>query len=262
MLRESTAQLRDELSTVHASLRIASGKHQAVVAEERKLREAAALKERLRNEEIERQKRMAYLAQVQAQQAQAAAAARPPPSAPAPGATPIPARPPVAVAPAGVPGQIPGQPAATTAPISTHPAYRPPPTLPYPGTPTPSAAVHAVTPGASGTPFASTPAATPDSGAAPTRGRPRGRPRGSGRGGMRQATTTHARPPTTAAAAGKKTTPVQITVAMTLIPAFVAAALLILPNPQNLKAPATIIRTSDDRKNVTLSMQVANCARG
>jgi hypothetical protein len=47
---------------------------------------------------------------------------------------------------------------------------------------------------------------------------------------------------------------VQITVAMSLIPAFVAAALLILPNPQNLKAPATIIRTSDDKKNVTLSM--------
>lgn len=218
------------------------------------MREAAALKERLRNEEIERQKRMAYLAQVQAQQAQAAAVARPPPPAPAPAAAPILARPPVALPLAGVPGQVPGQTTATPAPVSTHPAYPPPPPLPYPGTPTPAAAAHPATPGTPGRPLAPTATATPDFSAAPTRGRPRGRPRGSGRGGMRQATTTHGRPPATAAAAGKKTTPVQITVAMTLIPAFVAAALLILPNPQNLKAPATIIRTSDDRKNVTLSM--------
>lgn len=83
---------------------------------------------------------------------------------------------------------------------------------------------------------------------------------------MRQATVTHAARPlgtptatgSTPAtpATGTKQAPVQITVAMTLIPAFVAASLLILPNPQNLKAPATIIRTSDDRKHVTLSMYV------
>ncbi|BEJ11800.1 hypothetical protein CspHIS471_0202600 [Cutaneotrichosporon sp. HIS471] len=226
MLRESTAEVRDELAVVQASLKVAKGKHELQLAEERRVREAAAAKERARLEEIERQRRNQFLAQAQAQaRLQAAqAAARPP----LPATAPVPAVSTVAA----------HTPVSSTAPSVT-----------------PVAAAPTVAPAATPTP---TPTASTTS-TAPVRGRPRGRPRGSGRGGTRQPATSHA---TAAAAAAKKTTsPVQITVAMSLIPAFVAAALLILPNPQNIKAPATIIRTSDDKKNVTLSIDLGSCTQ-
>ncbi|BEI96674.1 hypothetical protein CcaverHIS631_0202630 [Cutaneotrichosporon cavernicola] len=227
MLRESTAEVRDELAVVQASLKVAKGKHELQLAEERRVREAAAAKERARMEELERQRRNQFLAQAQAQARQQAAqaAARPP----LPATAPVPAVPTVPAHTA----------VSSTAPSVTPVAVGPTPVAPA-ATPTP-------TPTASTTPMA------------PVRGRPRGRPRGSGRGGTRQPATSHA---TAAAAAAKKTTsPVQITVAMSLIPAFVAAALLILPNPQNIKAPATIIRTSDDKKNVTLSIDLGSCTQ-
>ncbi|BEJ04446.1 hypothetical protein CcaverHIS641_0202630 [Cutaneotrichosporon cavernicola] len=204
MLRESTAEVRDELAVVQASLKVAKGKHELQLAEER---------------------RFLAQAQAQARQQAAQAAARPP----LPATAPVPAVPTVPAHTA----------VSSTAPSVTPVAVGPTPVAPA-ATPTP-------TPTASTTPMA------------PVRGRPRGRPRGSGRGGTRQPATSHA---TAAAAAAKKTTsPVQITVAMSLIPAFVAAALLILPNPQNIKAPATIIRTSDDKKNVTLSIDLGSCTQ-
>ncbi|GMK56507.1 hypothetical protein CspeluHIS016_0303470 [Cutaneotrichosporon spelunceum] len=235
MLRESTSDVRDELAAVQATLKIAKSKHELRLAEERRVREAAAAKERARLEDIERQRRNQFLAQAQAQARQQAAQAAVLPSAPAPAPATAPA------APAALPVQTP---APSGAPLIA-------PVAGGPSTPVVASAAPATT---------STPTVSTGTPTAPVRGRPRGRPRGSGRGGMRQPSATHA--DAAATATPKKTTsPVQITVAMSLIPAFVAAALLILPNPQNLKAPATIIRTSDDKKNVTLSIDLGSCSQ-
>ncbi|CAK9783151.1 hypothetical protein CC85DRAFT_284101 [Cutaneotrichosporon oleaginosum] len=238
MLRESTADVRDELAAVQASLRVAKGKHEVQLAEERRVREAAAHKERMRLDDIERQRRAQFLAQAQAlarqQAAHHVAQGQALPLAPT---LASPAAAPNSVSPAA----LPRPPVPVTGSASFTPAF-----------PIASSSTPAVfdAPG--------TPAADSGSGiAAAVRGRPRGRPRGSGRGGTRPPTTTHIKAP----AAKKTTSPVQITVAMSLIPAFVSAALLILPNPQNLKAPATIIRTSDDKKNVTLSIDLGTCTQ-
>ncbi|KAK4685240.1 hypothetical protein P7C73_g4920, partial [Tremellales sp. Uapishka_1] len=118
------------------------------------------------------------------------------------------------------------------------------------------------------------------------RGRGRGgKVRGRGRGGLRESVLTHTpstpgtpgtpSKPTlvkndtaTSGTNGTPTTgtpampqaPVSITVAMGLIPQFVSCGLLVIPpNATASKPPATVVRTTDDKKSVVLSMYVFPC---
>ncbi|KAK8844159.1 hypothetical protein IAR55_006953 [Kwoniella newhampshirensis] len=274
ILNSSTSIVREELSALQATLRhlraeytVIENEQKRIQDEKRRLEEEKRRAEEQKRKELleeEERKRVAKMATEAAKVVVPPPAPKststPTPTAPVPSPRPAPATPPPTSAPPSTPvsnadrGRPRGRPRGrgrgglresvithTTGQGPAHPAGQ----SNSSAAPTVNTATHNL-PSRTSLPAASTSIGVPTP------------PTQNGQNGATPVTPGTV--PSTGAAAAQG--PVNITVNVSLIPQLVALGLLVVPaNPTAPKTPATVVRTSEDKKSVVLSINLSACSK-